>query len=161
MRYYKQNNANFYSDLYQFAGQYQNFMARDQNLAASDKTPRSAPRSTYAFLPNGWKMFKRATATFDVSRIAYHYTRLPQHQVLRRASVRCRAPSRLYVVQCHRLSNLYVDVLLTRERPPAPPHQQHGCKRRGDGDGIGNRIPEIAIAMHNRKPLNELDQGAE
>ena len=37
------------------------------------KIPHSEPRSTYAFLPDGWKMFKRATATFDVSRIEYKY----------------------------------------------------------------------------------------
>ena len=36
LRFYKQNNANFYSDLYQFAGEY-NFMARDQDLAARRK----------------------------------------------------------------------------------------------------------------------------
>jgi hypothetical protein len=58
--------------LYQFAGQY-NFMARDQNLAAGQNTT-IAGKVTYAFLPDGWKMFKRATATFDVSRIAYKYT---------------------------------------------------------------------------------------
>ena len=28
---------------------------------------------TYAFLPDGWKFFKRGTATLDVSRIAFHY----------------------------------------------------------------------------------------
>src|SRR5271167_3360972 len=32
VRFYKQNSADFYSDLYQYAGEY-NFMARDQNLA--------------------------------------------------------------------------------------------------------------------------------
>jgi hypothetical protein len=72
VRFYKQNNANFYSDLYNFAGQY-NFMARDQNLAAGQNTTIGA-KVTYAFLPDGWKMFKRATATFDVSRVAYKYT---------------------------------------------------------------------------------------
>ncbi|MGO9513370.1 MAG: DUF3570 domain-containing protein [Steroidobacteraceae bacterium] len=71
VRFYKQNNADFYSDLYSFAGEY-NFMARDQDLAAGENTTIGA-KVTYAFLPNGWKMFKRATATFDVSRIAFHY----------------------------------------------------------------------------------------
>jgi len=86
VRFYKQNSADFYSDLYQYAGQY-NFMARDQNLAAGDNTTIGA-KVTYAFLPDGWKMFKRATATFDVSRIEYKYTDfrnikyygLPQYQ---------------------------------------------------------------------------------
>ena len=71
LRFYKQNSANFYSDLYQFAGEY-NFMARDQDLAAGENTTIGA-KVTYAFLPDGWKMFKRATATFDVSRIEFHY----------------------------------------------------------------------------------------
>ena len=71
VRYYKQNSANFYSDLYPQAN-YQNFEGRDQNLAASDNTTIGA-KVTYAFLPNGWKIFKRATATFDVSRISIHY----------------------------------------------------------------------------------------
>jgi Protein of unknown function (DUF3570) len=72
VRFYKQNSANFYGDLYNFAGQY-NFMARDQNLAAGENTTIGA-KVTYAFLPDGWKLFKRATATFDVSRIAYKYS---------------------------------------------------------------------------------------
>ncbi len=41
-------------------------------MAASDNTTIGA-KVTYAFLPNGWKIFKRATATFDVSRISFHY----------------------------------------------------------------------------------------
>ena len=70
-RYYKQNSADFYSDLYPQAN-YQNFLGRDQNLAASDNSTIGG-KVTYAFLPNGWKIFKRGTATFDVSRISYHY----------------------------------------------------------------------------------------
>lgn len=71
LRYYKQNSANFYSDLYDYAAEYR-FEARDQNLAAQDNTEIGA-KVTYAFLPDGWKMFKRATFTFDVSRITFHY----------------------------------------------------------------------------------------
>jgi hypothetical protein len=71
VRYYKQNSATFYSDLFPYADS-QNFMARDQDLAAFDDTTLGL-KVTYAFLPDGWKMFKRATATFDVSRIAFHY----------------------------------------------------------------------------------------
>jgi uncharacterized protein DUF3570 len=70
-RYYKQNHANFYSDLFDFAGEYR-FEGRDQDLAAQDNYTIGA-KATYAFLPNGWKMFKRATVTFDVSRITFHY----------------------------------------------------------------------------------------
>jgi hypothetical protein len=70
-RYYKQNHANFYSDLFDYAQEYR-FEARDQDLAAQDNYTIGA-KATYAFLPNGWKMFKRGTVTFDVSRITFHY----------------------------------------------------------------------------------------
>ena len=72
LRYYKQNQANFYSDLFPFANS-QNFMARDQDLAAGENYTIGA-KVTYAFLPDGWKMFKRATITGDVSRIDFKYT---------------------------------------------------------------------------------------
>jgi hypothetical protein len=71
VRYYKQSAASFYSDLFPFAGS-QNFTARDQNLAASDNTTIGA-KVTYAFLPDGWRMFKRGTVTLDVSRIRFDY----------------------------------------------------------------------------------------
>jgi len=71
LRYYRQNSAYFYSDLFAYADQYR-FEARDQDLAAQDNYTVGA-KVTYAFLPNGWKFFKRATATFDVSRITFHY----------------------------------------------------------------------------------------
>jgi hypothetical protein len=71
LRFYKQNSATFYSDLFP-AANYQNFEARDQDLASSENTTIGA-KVTYAFLPDGWKIFKRATATFDISRISFHY----------------------------------------------------------------------------------------
>ena len=85
-RYYTQNQANFYSDLFQYADEYE-FEARDQDLSAQDNYTIGA-KATYAFLPNGWKMFKRATVTLDASRIAFHYSDfrnikyygLPQYQ---------------------------------------------------------------------------------
>src|ERR1019366_4272806 len=70
-RYYKQGHASFYSDLLPFAGS-QNFYARDQDLASAENTTIGA-KVTYAFLPDGWKMFKRGTATLDISRINFHY----------------------------------------------------------------------------------------
>ena len=70
-RYYTQNHADFYSDLFQYADEYR-FEGRDQDLAAQDNYTIGA-KATYAFLPNGWKMFKRATVTFDASRITFHY----------------------------------------------------------------------------------------
>jgi Protein of unknown function (DUF3570) len=71
-RYYKQGQATFYSDLFPFANA-QNFEARDQNLAALDNYTLGA-KATYAFLPDGWKFFKRATVTLDISRIRFNYT---------------------------------------------------------------------------------------
>jgi hypothetical protein len=70
-RYYKQSAAAFYSDLFPFAGS-QNFTARDQNLAALDNTTIGG-KVTYAFLPEGWRIFKRGTVTVDVSRIKFNY----------------------------------------------------------------------------------------
>jgi hypothetical protein len=71
VRYYKQSAASFYSDIFPFAGS-QNFTARDQNLAALDNTTIGA-KVTYAFLPDGWQVFKRGTVTADVSRIRFNY----------------------------------------------------------------------------------------
>jgi hypothetical protein len=71
LRYYKQGHASFYSDLFPFAGS-QNFEGRDQDLAAQDNLTMGA-KATYAFLPSGWKMFKRGTVTLDISRITFHY----------------------------------------------------------------------------------------
>jgi hypothetical protein len=71
VRYYKQSAASFYSDLFPFAGS-QNFTARDQNLAALDNTTIGG-KVTYAFLPDGWRIFKRGTVTVDVSRIRFNY----------------------------------------------------------------------------------------
>ena len=58
LRYYKQNHANFYSDLFPYADDRRISMARDQDLAAQDNYTIGA-KATYAFLPDGWKMFKR------------------------------------------------------------------------------------------------------
>jgi hypothetical protein len=71
VRYYTQNHASFYSDLFPFANS-QNFEARDQNLAASTNTTLGL-KATYAFLPDGWKIFKRGTVTADWSRIRFKY----------------------------------------------------------------------------------------
>jgi hypothetical protein len=72
LRHYNQNHATFYSDLFQFANQ-QNFEARDQNLAASTNNSIDA-KMTWAFAPEGFLIFKRATTTFDVSRIQFKYS---------------------------------------------------------------------------------------
>jgi hypothetical protein len=48
-------------------------MARDQDLAGQTNTTIGA-KATYAFLPTGWKMFKRGTVTLDISRITFKYS---------------------------------------------------------------------------------------
>jgi len=72
LRYYTQSHATFYNDLFPFAGS-QNFEARDQNLASTTNATIGL-KATYAFLPDGWKIFKRGTVTGDVSRIRFKYS---------------------------------------------------------------------------------------
>jgi hypothetical protein len=72
LRHYNQNHATFYSDLFNVAGQ-QNFEARDQNLAASTNNSIDG-KVTWAFAPEGFLIFKRATASFDVTRIQFKYS---------------------------------------------------------------------------------------
>ena len=71
LRHYTQTHANFYNDLFPFANS-QNFVGRDKNLAASTNDTIGA-KMTWAFAPEGFLIFKRATATFDVSRIQFKY----------------------------------------------------------------------------------------
>jgi hypothetical protein len=70
-RYYDQGHATFYSDIFPYADA-QNFEARDKDLAGSTNTTLGG-KVTYAFLPDGWKIFKRGTVTFDLSRIQFKY----------------------------------------------------------------------------------------
>jgi hypothetical protein len=72
LRHYSQSHANFYSDLFPFVNS-QNFVGRDKNLAASTNNTIGA-KMTWAFAPEGFLIFKRATATFDVSRIQFKYS---------------------------------------------------------------------------------------
>jgi hypothetical protein len=72
LRHYSQNSATFYSDLFPFADS-QNFVARDQNLAASTNNTADA-KVTWAFAPEGFLIFKRATVSVDVSRIQFKYS---------------------------------------------------------------------------------------
>ena len=72
LRHYSQNSATFYSDLFPFVDS-QNFVARDQNLAASTNNS-IAGKATWAFAPEGFLIFKRATASLDISRIQFKYS---------------------------------------------------------------------------------------
>jgi hypothetical protein len=71
-RYYRQNSATFYSDLFNIAGQ-QNFEARDQNLASQNNITLGV-KATWAFRPDGWLFFKRMTLTGDIERIRFSYS---------------------------------------------------------------------------------------
>jgi hypothetical protein len=71
VRHYSQNHATFYNDLFPFANS-QNFQARDQNLAASTNNTIDG-KVTWAFAPEGFLIFKRATASLDVTRIQFKY----------------------------------------------------------------------------------------
>jgi hypothetical protein len=71
IRYYSQGHATFYSDIFPYANA-QNFEARDKDLAASKNTTIGG-KVTYAWLPDGWKVFKRSTVTLDLSRIQFKY----------------------------------------------------------------------------------------
>ena len=70
-RYYKQSAASFYSDLFPYAGS-QNYQGRDKDLAASQNFTYGL-KATYAWLPAGWKVFKRSTVSLDISQIRFKY----------------------------------------------------------------------------------------
>ncbi|MDP9084406.1 MAG: DUF3570 domain-containing protein [Pseudomonadota bacterium] len=72
LRHYSQNSASFYSDIFPYANA-QNFESRDQNLAALTSNTLGA-KLTWAFKPEGFLVFKRATATLDISRIQFKYS---------------------------------------------------------------------------------------
>ncbi len=70
-RYYRQNAASFYSDLFQFANQ-QNYMARDKELAAQDNNAIGAALS-YDFLKSKKWIFKKASGSLHYDYIMYKY----------------------------------------------------------------------------------------
>ena len=124
-RYYKQNHADFYSDLFQYADEYR-FEGRDQDLAAQDNYTIGA-KVTYAFLPDGWKIFKRATATFDVSRITFHYVDFRNIKYLAsRDTPRAMSPSTSSTPWCINSTCLCSS---DGSDPATPPPQDH----RGEG----------------------------
>ena len=70
-RYYKQNAASFYSDLFGFANQ-QNYMARDRELAAQNNATMGVALS-YDILKSQHWFVKKATVSAHYDYIAYHY----------------------------------------------------------------------------------------
>lgn len=70
-RYYTQNSASFYSDLFQYPNQ-QNYMARDRELAAQDNNSIGAALS-YDFLKAKQGFLKRAAGSLHYDYIMYRY----------------------------------------------------------------------------------------
>jgi hypothetical protein len=73
LRHYSQNQRNVLQRSVSVPPIQQNFEARDQNLAG--QTNNSADiKATWAFAPEGFLIFKRATVSADVSRIQFKYS---------------------------------------------------------------------------------------
>jgi len=70
-RYYQQTEADFYSDLFQFANQ-QNFMARDKELSKFNDNTLGVALS-YDVFEHGWGYVDKATLNFTYSRIWFDY----------------------------------------------------------------------------------------
>jgi hypothetical protein len=70
-RYYTQNSASFYSDLFQYPNQ-QNYMARDKELAAQDNNSVGAALS-YDFLKSKHWVLKQAAASIRYDYIMYKW----------------------------------------------------------------------------------------
>ncbi len=70
-RYYKQNSADFYSDLFPYA-QSQNFLARDKELSTfNSHTMRFGV--SYDLVQDGWRMLDRASVSFSFDHVLYDY----------------------------------------------------------------------------------------
>ncbi len=70
-RYYQQTEADFYSDLFQFANQ-QNFMGRDKELSKFNDNTLGVTLS-YDVFEHGWGYVDKATLNFTYSRIWFDY----------------------------------------------------------------------------------------
>jgi hypothetical protein len=70
-RFYSQNNADFYADLFERPDQ-QNFLARDKELSTF-KSQALSLGATYEFTPNGWRFIKKGTLNFFYDRIQFDY----------------------------------------------------------------------------------------
>ncbi len=70
-RYYRQNSASFYSDLFKFANQ-QNYMARDRELASQNNNTMGVAFS-YDFMKSRHWFVKKASASLHYDYIMYRY----------------------------------------------------------------------------------------
>jgi hypothetical protein len=158
LRYYKQNSASFYSDLFPFYPS-QNFMARPRSVLVREHHHR---RQGDLRLPTG--------RLEDLQARHRHGGREPDHVPLPRFQgyPRLQHHQRLFrrhraslPLRCHRVPGLYLDVLLTDAPDAAPPDQQHGREGHADRRGIRHPIPEVPVTVHHGQALDVFDQGAE
>ncbi len=70
-RYYQQDHADFYSDLFPRVD-FQNFMGRDKELSTFDSMTLHIG-ATYEFLPGGWKFIKKGTMNLFYDRMEFSY----------------------------------------------------------------------------------------
>jgi hypothetical protein len=70
-RYYMQNSAEFYSDLFPYA-QSQNFLARDKELSTFNSHTMRFGMS-YDLVQDGWRMLDRASVSFYYDHVLYDY----------------------------------------------------------------------------------------
>ncbi len=70
-RYYTQNAADFYSDLFPFADA-QNFLGRDKEISTFSNHTVKLDVS-YDFLPADWTLFSRGTVNLSLARIMFDY----------------------------------------------------------------------------------------
>lgn len=70
-RYYSQNEADFYRDLFDFADQF-TFMARDKELSAFTSTSIGMSAS-YKFAENGWAWIDRGSLNLSYDLISFEY----------------------------------------------------------------------------------------
>jgi hypothetical protein len=71
LRYYQQDHADFYSDLFDRMNQ-QNFLARDKELSTFNSRTVSLG-ATYEFASNGWRFIKKGTLNLYLDFIQFDY----------------------------------------------------------------------------------------
>jgi hypothetical protein len=70
-RYYTQNHADFYADLFERKDQ-QNFLARDKELSTFDSQTLRL-QASYEFARTGWRFVKKGTVNFIYDRMEFSY----------------------------------------------------------------------------------------
>jgi hypothetical protein len=84
VRYYQQNNADFYSDLFNRANQ-QNFLARDKELSTFNSVAFRVGAS-YEFAQSGWRFVKKGSLNLFYDRIEFQYDDFRDARFSRRLS---------------------------------------------------------------------------